>query len=59
MKINKITKPLICDIVLCNKLSLYQVDTGSYKGPMFLCETCYKNLQSIFKRNMMNNESRK
>ena len=54
MKVNKITKPLICDTVFCNKLSSYQVDTDSYKGPIFLCENCYKNLQTILKRNPTN-----
>lgn len=58
MKVNKITKPLICDTVLCNKLSSYQIDTESYKGSMFLCENCYKKLQTILKRNPTNHDSK-
>ena len=57
MKLNKINKSLICDTVLCNKLSSFQIETGSYKGNMFLCEDCFKNLSNIFKRSTKNEQN--
>ena len=56
MKVTKITKPLICDTVLCNNLSTYQIDTGSFKGYMYLCPNCFKSLQSILKKEQLKNE---
>lgn len=56
MKIIKIKKPIICDTVMCNKLSSYEIETESYKGNMLICDDCFKKLQSIFKRSNKTNE---
>lgn len=50
MKLTKINKPIKCDTVMCNKTSLYEIISNSYKGNMYLCETCFTNFQKLFRR---------
>ena len=49
-------KNIKCDGVNCNKLSKFSLDINSYKGLIFLCENCFKQMQSILKRNSQKNE---
>lgn len=50
MKITRIVKNLKCDTVLCEKMADYELAVGSYKGNIFMCESCFKILQNLFKR---------
>lgn len=51
MKINfiKNNEPIKCDSVLCFNNSSYELVTNSYKGNTYLCESCYKQYQKLFK----------
>ena len=51
MKIDKISNPILkCDTGLCNNNSAFAVATGSYKGSLYLCLSCFKTMQNLFKK---------
>lgn len=54
MKIEQIQKKLVCDTISCWQTSAYKITTNSYKGNMYLCENCYKQLSKLFKGNKRN-----
>lgn len=56
MKINKIFDNIKCDSVLCFNNANYEILTESYKGNQYLCETCYKKYQKLFKDVKKENE---
>ena len=56
MKIMFEKKNIKCDGVNCRNLSEVRLDLNSYKGLIFLCGSCFKELQSITKRNSQKNE---
>ncbi len=58
MKINKSNNIFKCDIVGCNKNSTFEIKTGSYKGDLFMCENCFKQLRNLLKKESTN-ESKK
>lgn len=45
-----------CDGVYCSNLSNARLDIESYKGFIFLCNGCLKQIQSLFKRNSQKHE---
>lgn len=49
MKINKIDSNIKCDSVLCFNNASYEIKTNSYKGNQYLCNTCFKQYQKLFK----------
>lgn len=58
MKLIKINKPIKCDTVMCNNHSNFEIITNSYKGTMYLCESCFISLQKIIKRTLTKNEAK-
>ncbi|MBQ8451569.1 MAG: hypothetical protein IJ538_02200 [Clostridia bacterium] len=58
MILNKINSFAKCDTVLCNQTCTYELVTNSYKGNIYLCENCFKELTSLFKRNSYKNETK-
>lgn len=56
MKITFENKNIKCDSINCNKTSDTKLDIGSYKGYLFLCKGCFRQLQSLLKRNSQKNE---
>lgn len=58
MKLIRINKIIKCDTVLCHKNAIFKICTNSYKGDIFLCENCFKTLQSILKRTIIKNEQK-
>ncbi len=56
MKINIVKQKTICDTINCKENALYQISTYSYKGDLFLCKQCFKNLQNTLRRIRENNE---
>lgn len=58
MKINKISQNIKCDSVLCFNNAKFELLTDSYKGNQYLCETCYKKYQKLFKDTKKDNESK-
>lgn len=58
----KISKPVFitkCDTVMCNKKAIFKLETNSYKGDTYLCESCFKNLLNSLKRLINKNETKK
>lgn len=55
MTINKIFKNIKCDSVLCFKTACYELITDSYKGNQYLCDSCYKKYQKLFKETKTTN----
>lgn len=49
MKINQINENIKCDSVLCFQKASYEILTNSYKGNQYLCKSCYKEYQKLFK----------
>lgn len=58
MKINKISKNIKCDTVLCFSDASFEILADSYKGNQYLCENCYKNYQKLFKEFKKENENK-
>ena len=56
MKIKQISDNIKCDSVLCFQNACYEILTNSYKGNQYLCKTCYKNYQKLFKDTKKTNE---
>ena len=56
MILNKITSNIKCDSVLCFKNATYEIKTQSYKGNQYLCDTCFKQYQKLFKEPKKQNE---
>ena len=56
MKIRIINENIKCDSVLCFQNALYEIITDSYKGNQYLCKTCYKKYQKLFKESKKVNE---
>ncbi len=56
MKILMTTKQIKCDTVLCNNNSSYEILTNNYKGTIYLCESCFKKIQKLFKKVDIKNE---
>ena len=56
MKIAYENRNIKCDSVNCNSISCVALDICSYKGTLFLCQNCFKQLQSLLKRNCQKNE---
>lgn len=56
MKITFEKKNIKCDSINCNKLSEAKLDVGSYKGYLFFCKKCLKQLQSLLKKDSQKNE---
>ena len=49
----KISTPIFitkCDTIMCNKKAKSRLETNSFKGDSYLCETCFKNLFNSMKR---------
>ncbi len=56
MKITFENKNIKCDSINCCKNASVRLDIGSYKGFIFLCSSCLKQLQTILKRNNLKDE---
>lgn len=56
MKINVINENIKCDSILCFNTSSFEIQTNSYKGNQYLCESCFKKYQKLFKEQKKNNE---
>ena len=56
MKIQQINENIKCDSVLCFQNATYEILTNSYKGNQYLCRTCYKEYQKLFKELKKNHE---
>ena len=58
MKINKINENIKCDSILCFNNANYEILVNSYKGNQYLCDTCYKKYQKLFKEQRKINEDK-
>lgn len=58
MKLAQTNKTIKCDSVLCHNLSTFKIESNSYKGDMFLCDKCFKELTNIIKKGTKTNESK-
>ena len=56
MIINKINSNIKCDSVLCFNNASYEIKTNSYKGNQYLCVSCFKQYQKLFKDNKKTDE---
>ena len=52
IKTNKIIK---CDTVLCHQNCTHVLSINSYKGDIFLCDDCLKNVKNLFKKDTLKN----
>ena len=58
MNLTKTNKIIKCDTVLCHKNCSYVFSIDSYKGDIFLCEDCLKNIKNLFKKDTSKNAGR-
>ena len=56
MKIELENRNIKCDSINCGNLAISRLNIGSYKGLIFLCKDCLKQLQTILKRNIRKDE---
>ena len=56
MKISKINQQVKCDTVMCHELSTYVLEIESYKGNLYLCESCFKKLTNLLKKENKKND---
>lgn len=56
MKITFENKNIKCDSISCNKMADVKLDINSFKGYLFLCKGCYRQIQSLLKRNIQKDE---
>ncbi|MBR2909759.1 MAG: hypothetical protein IKC11_05400 [Clostridia bacterium] len=47
MLIEKTLKNIRCDTASCHKMAMFNINTSSYKGSIYLCEECFKNLYNL------------
>lgn len=45
-----------CDGVFCKNMTNVRLDIESYKGFIFLCNDCLREIQNLFKRKSQKNE---
>ena len=57
MKINRLVENIKCDSVLCFNNASFELLTNSFKGNQYLCNTCYKKYQKLFKEQTKINEN--
>ena len=57
MKIRSINENIKCDSILCFQNAMYEISANSYKGNQYLCKTCFKNYQKLFKETKKLNEN--
>ena len=57
MKIRIINENIKCDSILCFQNANFELITDSYKGNQYLCQSCYKKYQKLFKDIKKNNEN--
>ena len=43
-----------CDNIFCKNMSNARLDMDSYKGIVFLCNDCLKQIQNLFKSSTTN-----
>ncbi len=53
MKINRIIK---CDTLYCHQNATYMIETNSFKGNQFLCNSCYNEMKNLFKKESKNDD---
>ena len=58
MKLNQIKENIKCDSILCFNNASFEIQTNSYKGNQYLCNTCYKKYQKLFKEAKQIDEKR-
>lgn len=59
MKISNIENEIKCDTVMCNNNATKKLETDSFKGNMFLCNTCFNTLKNLLKKDNQNNATKK
>ena len=59
MKIININQNIRCDYLMCDKNASYKIELNTYKDDLYLCRNCYKNLKSLFKKDVQNEPKQK
>ncbi|MBQ3158704.1 MAG: hypothetical protein IJB98_03320 [Clostridia bacterium] len=47
MLIEKCLKNIRCDTGACHQMAKFNINTSSYKGSIYLCEKCFKELYNL------------
>ena len=57
MKLKQIKENIKCDSILCFNNATFEIEANSYKGNQYLCNSCYKKYQKLFKEQNKRNEN--
>ena len=59
MKITRKEMKIRCDSLMCDAMAGFIIESESYKGNIYLCEECFKSLQTNIKKVNIKNEKTK